>query len=140
MTEFTPLSSLAGGALIGLSALLLMICVGKIAGVSGIVARMLPPDSEGSNFTTGIVFVMGVIMAFPLFYQTTNVLPTITISSNLTLLAIAGMFVGFGTVMGNGCTSGHGVCGLSRFSGRSIVATIVFMITAVLTVFFIRHF
>ena len=140
MTEFTPYSSLAGGALIGLSAIILMIFAGKIAGVSGIVSRMLPPSSNVSDFTTGLFFMIGVFLALPLYHLITNGLPTITLSPNLPMLAVAGLCVGLGTVIGNGCTSGHGVCGISRLSGRSIVATLIFMITALITVFYLRNF
>lgn len=138
MTEFTPIASLAGGAMIGLSAVLLMAFEGRIAGISGIAGRLLPPYSD-SAFLARIAFVVGLIAA-PLIYTAlsgTGIQQTV--SSNLPLMAVAGLLVGFGSVFGNGCTSGHGVCGLSRLSVRSLVATLTFMATAIVTVFLVRH-
>jgi len=138
MTEFTPLASLAGGALIGLSAVLLMAFEGRIAGISGIAGRLLPPY-EDAGFRSRLAFVVGLIAA-PLAYGFATGEPvTQTVSSNVALMVAAGLLVGFGSVYGNGCTSGHGVCGLSRLSARSLVATIVFMTTAFVTVFVTRH-
>lgn len=138
MTEFTPLASLAGGALIGLSAVLLMVFEGRIAGISGIAGRLLPPY-EDAGFRSRLAFVIGLIAA-PLAYGFATCAPvTQTVSSNVALMVAAGLLVGFGSVYGNGCTSGHGVCGLSRLSARSLVATIVFMATAFVTVFVTRH-
>jgi uncharacterized protein len=138
MTEFTPLASLAGGALIGLSAVLLMAFEGRIAGISGIAGRLLPPY-EDAGFRSRLAFVIGLIAA-PLAYGFATGAPvTQTVSSNVALMVAAGLLVGFGSVYGNGCTSGHGVCGLSRLSARSLVATIVFMATAFVTVFVTRH-
>jgi uncharacterized protein len=138
MTEFTPLASLAGGALIGLSAVLLMAFEGRIAGISGIAGRLLPPY-EDAGFRSRLAFVIGLIAA-PLAYAFATGEPvTQTVSSNVALMVAAGLLVGFGSVYGNGCTSGHGVCGLSRLSARSLVATIVFMATAFVTVFVTRH-
>ncbi|AZN70956.1 YeeE/YedE family protein [Georhizobium profundi] len=138
MTEFTPLASLAGGALIGLSAVLLMAFEGRIAGISGIAGRLLPPY-EDAGFRSRLAFVIGLIAA-PLAYGFATGAPvTQTVSSNVALMVAAGLLVGFGSVYGNGCTSGHGVCGLSRLSARSLVATIVFMATAFVTVFATRH-
>ena len=138
MTEFTPLASLAGGALIGLSAVLLMVFEGRIAGISGIAGRLLPPY-EDAGFRSRLAFVIGLIAA-PLAYGFATGAPvTQTVSSNVALMVAAGLLVGFGSVYGNGCTSGHGVCGLSRLSARSLVATIVFMATAFVTVFVTRH-
>lgn len=138
MTDFTPLASTLGGVLIGLSAVLLMAIEGKIAGISGITARLLPPYSD-HGWPERLAFVVGLILApilLPLF--TGNPVQQ-TVSSNLWLLISAGLLVGFGAVYGNGCTSGHGVCGLARLSPRSMVATLVFMSTAGLTVFWLRH-
>ena len=138
MTEFTPLASLFGGALIGLSAVLLMLWEGRIAGISGIASRLLPPYRD-SAFLSRIGFVIGLVAA-PLAMIALAGLPVSqTVSSNLPLMVIAGLLVGFGSVYGNGCTSGHGVCGLSRLSTRSIIATATFMATAIVTVFIIRH-
>ncbi|WP_404863927.1 YeeE/YedE family protein [Georhizobium sp. MAB10] len=138
MTEFTPLASLAGGALIGLSAVLLMAFEGRIAGISGIAGRLLPPYGD-AGFRSRLAFVIGLIAA-PLAYGFATGAPvTQTVSSNVALMVAAGLLVGFGSVYGNGCTSGHGVCGLSRLSARSLVATIVFMATAFVTVFVTHH-
>lgn len=138
MTEFTPLASLFGGMLIGLSAVLLMLWEGRIAGISGIAGRLLPPYRDDA-LPARLGFVLGLVAA-PLTYMAVSGTPVLqTVSSNLPLMAVAGFLVGFGSVFGNGCTSGHGVCGLSRLSVRSIVATGVFMTVAFITVFVTRH-
>ncbi len=137
-TSFTPLASAVGGALIGLSAVLLMALKGRIAGVSGIASRLLPPY-EDREFAGRLAFVAGLIAA-PLFvWLTTGGFPAQNIDASAPVLVIAGLLVGFGSVWGNGCTSGHGVCGLSRLSVRSLVATATFMATAIVTVFIVRH-
>jgi uncharacterized protein len=138
-TDFTPLASLIGGAMIGLAAVLLMASHGRIAGISGIAVRMFPPylDKEAGG---RIAFVVGLVVA-PLLYATvTGAWAPMTISSNLTPLAIAGVLAGFGAVWGNGCTSGHGVCGLSRLSVRSLASVITFMAVAAITVYFARPY
>lgn len=138
MTEFTPLASLSGGALIGLSAVLLMLWEGRIAGISGIAGRLLPPYRDGA-FLSRAGFVVGLVAA-PLAIATfTGTGVAQTVSSNLPLMVTAGLLVGFGSVYGNGCTSGHGVCGLSRLSLRSAVATLTFMATGFATAFAVRH-
>jgi uncharacterized membrane protein YedE/YeeE len=137
-TEFTPLSALAGGALIGLSAAMLMWTHGRIAGISGIAGRLLPPYGDG-ELAGRLAFVLGLIAA-PLVWTAAGLgavamdlqVPTAT-------MAVAGAIVGFGATWGNGCTSGHGVCGLARLSGRSLVATLTFMATAVATIYVVRH-
>jgi uncharacterized membrane protein YedE/YeeE len=137
MTEFTPVASLLGGALIGLSAVLLMAIYGRIAGISGIAARLLPPYRD--SVLTALSFVAGLVAA-PFAVELASGNPVAqTVSSNLPLMAAAGLTVGFGTALGSGCTSGHGVCGLSRLSIRSMVATATFMASAFVTVFLIRH-
>ncbi len=138
-TEFTPLASLGGGTLIGLSAVILMAANGRIAGISGIISRLLPPIGDRPGLAQGIFFVIGLLLAAPLYFFASGNLPLQTISDNLPLLAIAGGLVGFGAALGNGCTSGHGVCGISRLSQHSIVATLIFMATAFVTVFVLRH-
>jgi uncharacterized membrane protein YedE/YeeE len=138
MTEFTPLASLIGGAMLGIASVLLMASHGRIAGVSGIAVRMFPPylDKEAPG---RIAFVLGLIAA-PLLYATlAGAWPTITVTSNAILLVAAGLLAGFGSVWGSGCTSGHGICGLSRLSPRSAVAVAIFMATAIVTVFIARH-
>jgi uncharacterized protein len=137
-TAFTPIASLAGGALIGLSAVLLMSLTGRIAGVSGIAARLFPPYAD-NEFAGRLAFVTGLIAAPVVVLVTTGRLPAQTIQANSAILILAGFLVGFGSVWGNGCTSGHGVCGLSRLSMRSLVATITFMATGIVTVFVARH-
>lgn len=137
-TPFTPLTSFVGGALIGLSAVLLMWATGRIAGVSGIAARLFPPY-EDREFAGRFAFVAGLIAAPVAVRLTTGSLPEQTILAGTPVLIIAGLFTGFGAVWGSGCTSGHGVCGLSRLSVRSLVATIVFIAVAMTTVFGMRH-
>jgi uncharacterized protein len=137
MTNFTPFASLVGGVLIGLSASAMLLLDGKITGISGIVAGLLRPIRGetvwracfvAGLFTGGLLlrlvlpgaFAFGIVRSWP-------------------ALVLAGLLVGFGTRLGNGCTSGHGVCGVSRLSGRSIVATATFMATGALTVFIVNH-
>ena len=138
MTEFTPLASLMGGGLIGLCAVLLMLLEGRIAGVSGIAARLLPPYG-GAAPLGPLGFVAGLVAAPFAVMAVTGTPIAQTVSSNLPLMAIAGLLVGFGAALGNGCTSGHGVCGLSRLSRRSLAAVVTFMATAFATVFVVRH-
>src|SRR5215472_919755 len=137
-TSFTPVASLIGGALIGVAAVMLMALTGRIAGVSGIAARLLPPY-EDREFAGRIAFVAGLIAAPILFLIATGRLPEQTIAAGPPLLILAGFLVGFGAVWGSGCTSGHGVCGLSRLSPRSLVDTGTFTATGFATVFLMRH-
>tara|TARA_A100001015_G_scaffold216667_1_gene243339 strand:+ start:48 stop:473 length:426 start_codon:yes stop_codon:yes gene_type:complete len=139
-TEFTPLSSLIGGMLIGLSAVILLITNGRIAGISGIISRLLPPSIHKPDFSQGLLFLTGLILSIPLWYFINGSMPVQFISENYLILSMAGLLVGFGAVLGNGCTSGHGVCGISRLSTRSITATGTFMMTSFLTVLLLRHF
>jgi uncharacterized protein len=138
ITPFTPGASTIGGMLIGLSAVLLMLFNGRIAGISGILARVFPPYS-GADAASVVAFVVG-LMAAPLCYSAVTGGPVPqTVSPNAVLMAIAGFLVGFGTVYGSGCTSGHGVCGVARLSRRSLVATAVFMAMGFATIFVMRH-
>jgi hypothetical protein len=137
MTEFTPLTSTLGGVLIGLAAVVLMLANGRIAGISGIACRLLPPFDDGET-PARLAFVGGLIAA-PLVYMLAGENIAQTVSSNIPLMAAAGLLVGFGSVYGGGCTSGHGVCGLSRLSQRSLIATATFMAVAMLTVLVTRH-
>lgn len=138
MTSFTPIASFIGGMLIGLSAVLLMLLEGRIAGISGIASRLLPPYRD-SGFGGRLAFIVGLVAA-PFAVAVATGEPVIqTVSANPILMAAAGLLVGFGSVWGSGCTSGHGVCGLARLSPRSIVATGVFMTTGFATVFVARH-
>jgi uncharacterized protein len=138
MTEFTPWASLFGGALIGLASVLLMAWEGRIAGISGIAGRLLPPYRDGA-FLSRFGFVIGLVAAPLLMLAAGSGEIEHTVSANLPLMAAAGLIVGFGSTWGNGCTSGHGVCGLSRLSKRSFAATGIFMATAFATVYLTRH-
>lgn len=137
MHNLTLLSGLFGGALIGLAAAGLMLLTGRIAGVSGIFGGLLAlrPADQGWR----IAFVAGLIAAPLLATLVGRPLPAPAMASNLALVALGGLLVGFGSRMGNGCTSGHGVCGFARLSARSIAATAIFMTTAVITVAIMRH-
>lgn len=136
MTDFTPVSSTVGGLMIGLSAVLLMLGQGRVAGISGIVSRLLPPARDAG---WRLAFVLGLLLAAPLFRLASGAWPEQTVPADAMLMAAAGLLVGFGSVIGNGCTSGHGVCGLARLSVRSMAATGTFLLTAMLTVFVVRH-
>ena len=138
VTEFTPLASTLGGALIGISAVMLLALSGRIAGISGIVGRLFPPYA-GADALGAACFVLGLIAA-PFLYQAVAGAQFVqTVSDRGGLMAVAGLLVGFGAAYGGGCTSGHGVCGIARLSPRSIVATAVFMGTGIATVFVTRH-
>ena len=137
MHHLTALSGLLGGALIGLAAAALMMLTGRLAGVSGILggALQVKPADQGWR----IAFIAGLIAA-PLIAAVAGApLPRPAMTSSLVLAAVAGLLVGFGSRMGNGCTSGHGVCGFARLSTRSIAATAIFMITAFVVVAIVRH-
>jgi uncharacterized membrane protein YedE/YeeE len=137
MENFTPLSALAGGLLIGASAALFLVLNGRIAGISGIVGGLLHPNR--SEIGWRVAFLVGLLTA-PLAYRAFGgVLPPVLLDAPLALLVVAGLIVGFGTRLGAGCTSGHGVCGIGRGSPRSLAATAVFMITAIATVLITRH-
>ena len=138
--EFTPWSALAGGLLIGLSAALLIALLGRVAGISGITGALLqaPTWSSVKQWGWRLAFILGMVSA-PLVWQLFAPLPDMQMPSNPLVIIAAGLLVGFGTRMGSGCTSGHGVCGLSRLSLRSLAATITFMATGAITVFVIRH-
>lgn len=138
MTEFTPFASFAGGCLIGLSAVLLMLTEGRMAGISGIATRLLPPYG-GPPTLSGLGFVAGLALAPFAVRLATGEAVTQTVSPDIALMVGAGLLVGFGSGLGSGCTSGHGVCGLSLLSGRSMLATATFMATAFATVLLTRH-
>lgn len=133
---FTPWSALAGGALIGLAAALLVLFNGRIAGVSGVLGGLLRPRAGETGWR--LAFVAGLVAA-PLLYSLAAVLPLPRIDAGTGALVLAGVLVGVGTRYGAGCTSGHGVCGLSRLSPRSLVATLCFMAAGFATVFLLRH-
>jgi len=133
---FTPATSLAGGALVGLSAALLILGSGRIAGISGIVGGLLKPAS--GDWPWRVAFLSGLIAA-PLVWALFAALPTARIDAGPATLIVAGLLVGIGTRYGSGCTSGHGVCGLSRLSARSLAATLAFMAAGFATVYVVRH-
>ena len=138
MTEYTPLAGLVGGALIGLSAVLLMAGYGRIAGASGIFAGLLTLNFD-TEFSWRLIFIIGMLIGAAwsgLFFFDTS---SIAFNGGPLTTIIGGLIVGIGTVLGSGCTSGHGICGLSRFSMRSLAATCTFMEAAILTVFVTRH-
>lgn len=129
---------LAGGLLIGTASAILLLGNGRIAGVSGILGGVLARISEMRGAGEGLAFIAGLI-GLPALYALTMGAPAITVTSSAFLLVTGGLLVGFGTRLGSGCTSGHGVCGLSRLSPRSLVATGVFMGVAAAVVFVLRH-
>jgi uncharacterized protein len=137
MANFTPISAAIGGALIGLSALLLLLLNGRIAGVTGIFAGVVDP--AGTDRAWRATFIAGLIAA-PLSAMLIGyAVPVPQMQANLITIAFAGVLVGFGTRLSNGCTSGHGICGMARLSPRSIAATAIFMVTAVIVVAVMRH-
>ncbi len=137
MENFTPLSSLAGGALIGIAASLLLWLNGRIAGISGIAGGLLS-GSKG-DFAWRLLFLLGLVGGTALYRTAGGPLETIQITPSLPLLIAAGLLVGLGTGIGGGCTSGHGICGMARLSMRSIVATLTFMGAGGLVVYIVRH-
>lgn len=137
-TDFTPLASFGGGLLIGLSAVLLMGLSGRIAGLSGILARLFPPYTD-RDFFGRLAFVLGLIAAPLCVFAFSGIWPPQSMSTSTPALIIAGLLVGFGATWGNGCTSGHGICGLALLSPRSLIATLTFMTTAIITVLIMRY-
>jgi len=137
MEQFTPIASLCGGVLIGLSASLLLFSDGKIAGISGIMGGLLHPVKKDTAWR--VLFIFGLFTGGLLFQFLSPEVFTIGITRSTSMLILAGLLVGFGTRLGNGCTSGHGVCGLSRFSPRSLVSTVTFIVTGAITVYIINH-
>lgn len=133
---FTPWSALAGGVLIGIATAMLVLLNGRIAGISGVIGGLLKPAK--GDVAWRAAFVIGLLGA-PLVYLLFSTLPKLQIDAGYGALIAAGLFVGVGTRYGSGCTSGHGVCGLSRLSPRSLVATAAFMGAGFFTVFVIRH-
>jgi uncharacterized membrane protein YedE/YeeE len=138
VTEFTPLASTIGGVLIGAAAVMLMLFNGRIAGISGILGRLFPPY-DGADPGGAAAFVIGLLAAPVLYVAVMGASFAQTVSDKVGLMIAAGLLVGFGAAYGGGCTSGHGVCGIARLSLRSIVATAIFMGTAIVVVFVMRH-
>jgi uncharacterized membrane protein YedE/YeeE len=134
-SNFTPIASLAGGILIGISATLMLLLNGRITGISGIIRLTLERTLESA---WRIAFIAGLLIS-PLIYRMIFVLPDTFVTHNPLLLTIAGALVGIGTNLASGCTSGHGICGIARLSWRSMVAVTVFMSTAFITVFLTHH-
>jgi uncharacterized membrane protein YedE/YeeE len=135
-TSFTPWPALAGGILIGIAAAMFILLNGRIAGISGIVGGLLNPQKNDSLWR--ILFVLGMLLA-PASWLFFTQLPEIRIDAGYPLLIIAGLIVGISTRYAAGCTSGHGVCGISRLSPRSLAATLAFMGTGFITVYIMRH-
>ena len=133
--NFTPIPAFLGGILIGLAVIIFLVGNGRLAGISGIVDNLF---FSKNNRLDNILFIVGVILG-PIIYQvlTKSIIP-FNITTSIPVIIIGGFFVGLGTKIGSGCTSGHGICGISRFSIRSIVATLVFLTTGVLTVLVMR--
>lgn len=134
--NFTPWAALAGGVLIGAAASLFVLLNGRIAGISGLLASLLETGGEGRS--EKLLFLLGILLA-PLLWMLFATLPAMEFQSGWIGLLVAGMLVGVGTRYGSGCTSGHGVCGISRLSPRSIVATVAFMVAGFATVYVLRH-
>ena len=134
--NFTPQTALAGGVLIGLAAAVLILFSGRIAGISGILGGLLRPQRGDAGWR--LAFLAGLLAA-PVLYGMVTALPEVTIDAGAGTLVAAGLLVGVGTRYGSGCTSGHGVAGISRGSPRSLVATAAFMFAGFLTIYIVRH-
>lgn len=137
-TVFTPVQSLAGGALIGLASVLLMGSLGRIFGATGILAGILYPASADDRMWR-LTVLAGMITGPFVVLLLTGSMPAVEVPVSMPMLLIGGFIVGIGVTYGSGCTSGHGVCGMARLSPRSIVATLTFMIATIITVYIIRH-
>jgi len=133
--NFTPFSAFSGGLLIGIAVILFFISTGRLAGVSGIVNNTL---TNTQNWLSNFLFLVGLVLGPSVYVLISNKDIAFSMTSSLPIIIIGGILVGFGTKIGSGCTSGHGICGISRFSIRSIVATITFMIIAMITVALLR--
>ena len=137
MENFTPISAVLGGAMIGASAVMLMALNGRIAGISGIFSGLLA--FKKGEIAWRLAFVVGLLLGPVLLPIFTGTPVPHAIPSSTVMMALGGLFVGFGTALGGGCTSGHGVCGMARGSTRSIVATVTFMLVGFATVYLTRH-
>ncbi|MEX9213823.1 YeeE/YedE family protein [Providencia rettgeri] len=135
--NFTPLSAAIGGVLIGLAAAILLVFNGRIAGISGILGGLLKPTKGDTAWK--VAFIIG-LMSAPVLFTWLAFTPEVSIATSTPILVLAGLFVGFGSRLGSGCTSGHGICGMARLSRRSIVAVLVFMIVAFVTVALANHY
>ena len=137
-TAFTPWLSLAGGILIGVAAILLMLFAGRIMGATGVLAGLMQPASR-EDFTWRAAVLAGMVTGPIVVWMATGSLPAVEVPISTMALLVGGVIVGIGVTFGSGCTSGHGVCGMARFSQRSIVATLTFMAFTFITVYVIRH-
>jgi uncharacterized protein len=137
MIGFTPISAGIGGGMIGLAVVALMISIGRLAGISGIAAGAL--ELRRGEWTWQLPFLIGLVAAPPLMHVAGYPLLHPVMPASSALIVVAGLLVGFGTRLGGGCTSGHGICGLARLSPRSIVATAIFMVVALIVVALVRH-
>lgn len=137
METFTPLSALIGGVLIGASAIGLMALNGRVAGIAGIVGAVM--GARGEELGWRLAFIVGLFLGPWLVLAVRGALPPIVLDAPLAEIVAGGLLVGFGSRLGNGCTSGHGVCGLARLSPRSLAATLVFTASAMAMVFVTRH-
>ncbi len=137
MENFTPLSALVGGIMIGASASVLLLATGRIAGISGIVGGLVPPVASDALWR--LLFLGGLVAGVLAWRVMRPGDVALTFDASLPVIVLGGLLVGFGTRVGNGCTSGHGICGIGRRSLRSAVATAIFMVTAGATVFAVRH-
>lgn len=139
MENFTPYSALLGGALIGLASGLYLLLNGRIAGISGILGGLLTSKGPTSGRVEKLAFISGMIIAPMILLALTQIDAQSIVSASWPVIIAAGLIVGFGTRLGSGCTSGHGICGLSRLSARSMVATLCFMGAGMASTFVIRH-
>ncbi len=135
MTQLTPFDSILGGLILSISALLLLFGIGKISGISGIFYGLKSTRSSGAYWR--VLFIIGLVIS-PLFASLFGFSLPSSIDVSWPAIIIGGLLVGIGTRVGSGCTSGHGICGIGRLSVRSLVATIIFMSTAVITVFIVN--
>ena len=138
MEPMTPLLATGGGLLIGSAAALLLLLTGRVAGVSGMAATATRMGAGGTPWSAATAFLVGLPVGAALIALLIRT-PEVIVTSSVPLLIVAGLLVGFGTRLGTGCTSGHGVCGMARLSPRSIAATATFMVSAAATVFILRH-
>lgn len=137
MENFTPVSALIGGSMIGLAAVMFMWLNGRVTGISGILGGLFPPAS--GDISWRIAFIAGMVLAPIGFGAMRGGMPVVELPSSNVTLILGGLLVGFGTRLGSGCTSGHGVCGIARLSPRSVTATLIFMGFGFVTVFVTRH-
>jgi uncharacterized protein len=137
MADFTPISAAIGGGLIGLSAVLLMLLTGRVAGISGILGGLLNPRSGEIGWR--VAFIAGLILAPLIAARLGYAMPSPQMPASWAVIVGAGLLVGFGTRLAGGCTSGHGICGMARLSARSFAATVIFMVVAITTVAVTRH-